>query len=537
MHLLTIVLGIVGLTLTSTLAIGMLSAVLSLPKPVPIVVFASMVHAYFKGFAQAMGVGKEPSTALAVASPPLKRTDDGKEPAYPHYLVGQARRDFQHAQKVGWTRMLKQFARKRAEIQVRWFGRPAEAAPDLQPPISKPGGRKQLMGFIRMVGALVGGGLAIGTLSVAAATQVAMMIVMRLGALAEIAVLRTVDAALLSIRRVRIHCTDPKCYSRGVYPAYECRSCGARHKDVRPGSYGVLRRTCVCGDKLPTLLLLGSHKLKAFCPDCGRPLVDGAGTAPEIVLPVFGATSSGKTRLMLVVMMAIEGMATRRGGKAEFADDATRAQEAEARRALVESGLVRATARGSEPPRSHSIYIKPRRGAARFVHVFDAAGEYFNQTDDLQELRYLKLADTFLFVLDPLSIDSLWGRLGSEDQAEYQAIRAQRDPEFVFAQASTNLTQMGVKTSKARLVVAITKGDLVAPVLAEDGVEDSDRSLQSWMEDKLGQGNLLRAMKLAFGEVRFFLTSAVLDEDGDVDNNVEGLAGWILARHGLRLAA
>jgi hypothetical protein len=518
------------------LAIWFFSTILSLPKPVPIVVFVTMVAAYFRGFAQAMGVGKQQSTALDVPAPPRRR-ENGKEPAYPHYLAGQARRDFQHAQKAGWRRMMRAFARERGLIWVGWFGKFSKAAPDRQPPVRQPGNIKRAFGAVRLAGAFVSGAFAIGTMAVAAATQSAVLLVVRLVAYATIGVLRVLDGALLRIRHVRIHCTDPKCYRAGIYPAYACPNCRTHHRDVRPGRYGVLRRTCSCGTKLPTSLLLGSHKLDAFCPNCDQPLVKGAGQAPEIVLPVFGATSSGKTQLMVVLMLAIEGMARRRGGAAEFRDEDSRSGEEKARRELAERGQVSATSRAEGPRRSHSIYVRPRRGSARFVHVFDAAGEFFNQTDDLQDLGYLRLADTFLFTVDPLSIEQLWDRLGSDEQTKYAPIRAQRDPEFVFGQVSTTLTQMGVKTSKARLIVTVTKSDLVTRLLEEDGVRSDDRTVQHWLADTLEQGNLLRAMKLAFAEVRFFLTSAVVDSDNDVDSSVERLAGWTLARHGLRLTA
>jgi hypothetical protein len=94
---------------------------------------------------------------------------------------------------------------------------------------------------------------------------------------------------------------------------------------------------------------------------------------------------------------------------------------------------------------------------------------------------------------------------------------------------------MGVQTSKARLVVAVTKSDLVRPLLVQDGVEEGEDALTRWLDARLGQGNMLRAMRHAFGEVHFFLTAAVLSEDGDVDDSVEIFTTRTLAHDGLRL--
>ncbi|MBL7499540.1 hypothetical protein I6A84_42995 [Frankia sp. CNm7] len=479
-------------------------------------IFFALVVAFYQELGRAFGLGGSPKT-LAVEAPPRQRTPEGREPAYTQYLFEQARRDFSHAHKLAWARLTARYNGYGRTFQSHWF----QGFADWRWPV----------GVVLVVGQAVGGLLALVLLALTAASQVLVLLVVGLVALGGIYLLRGADTLLMWARGVRITC--PACYERGFYPSYECDGCATRHQDVRPGRYGVIRRVCACGTRLPTLLLLGSHRLRACCAHCGAPLAERAGTAAEIVLPVFGAVAAGKTRLMIVVMMAIEALARRGGARVELADDDTRAWEANARRELIDSGAVQKTR--VRLPRAYSLYVKPARGSRRLVHVFDAAGEYFNRSENLQELRYLRAASTFVFVIDPLSLGALWSRLPAEVRDRYQQIRAAQEPEFVFAQAVDNLTAMGVKTGRARLVVVVTKSDLVRPVLAADGVEDREEALVGWLDDKLGQGNLLRAMRHAFGETHFFLTASVLDQAYRVDDSVERLTSWTLARHGLRL--
>src|ERR1022692_3701961 len=64
-------------------------------------------------------------------------------------------------------------------------------------------------------------------------------------------ILRGVDSGLLRIKNIRMTC--PHCFERVPYPASRCsgRDCSRLHRDVRPGSYGLFRRRCLCGARLP----------------------------------------------------------------------------------------------------------------------------------------------------------------------------------------------------------------------------------------------------------------------------------------------
>lgn len=113
-------------------------------------------------------------------------------------------------------------------------------------------------------------------------------------------------------------------------------------------------------------------------------------------------------------------------------------------------------------PKGYSLRVAPPQGAERVVHVFDAAGEVFASRERTQELRYLRIARTFLFVVDPLSVESFWRSLAEHERRGLDAARRPtQPPDFVFHQTANHLERIGVKTDRARLAVAISKTDLV----------------------------------------------------------------------------
>ena len=58
------------------------------------------------------------------------------------------------------------------------------------------------------------------------------------------ALLRGADSALLRIKNIRILC--PYCGHRVPYPGCFCpgSACDRKHRDVRPGRFGIIRRYC-----------------------------------------------------------------------------------------------------------------------------------------------------------------------------------------------------------------------------------------------------------------------------------------------------
>src|SRR5271166_221522 len=332
-------------------------------------------------------------------------------------------------------------------------------------------------------------------------------------------VLRGADSAVLRVKNIRMVCPD--CYERVPYPGYECPSpgCTRRHRDVRPGRFGIMRRRCRCGTRMNTLLLFGSSRMNAFCPYCGHALEHRPGQAPEIVLPFFGAAGAGKTRLLFSMVVQLQMWNETGQLNAGFGDAATTRELSRAGTILRSQTATAKTA--VQLPRAYIIRLGPAHGT-RILHMFDAAGELFYSTERTQELRYLSKARTFILVIDPLSVPAFWDRLPPERQAALDEVRSTApSPDLAYQQAYQEIEAMGVHLRKVRLAVVFSRADLI---------DAPGTDIAEWASDVLGLGNLVRSARLNFREVRFFFTASVMT--GEVmHESIPALMRWVLGRH------
>ncbi|MGH8909499.1 MAG: TRAFAC clade GTPase domain-containing protein [Egibacteraceae bacterium] len=170
------------------------------------------------------------------------------------------------------------------------------------------------------------------------------------------------------------------------------------------------------------------------------------------------------------------------------------------------------------------------------VHIFDPAGERFYNSQHLQELQYFGGARSFLFVVDPLTIEAFWESLPPGDREVLAPARANvPSPEFIYQQTVQNIAQMGVDPKRCQLGIAISKADLVRhlPTFADAVHGDT---LRDWLDSTLRLSNMVRLMEKNFAAVRFFTTAAVFDEAGRMDPSVTALANWFSTNERLRIA-
>jgi hypothetical protein len=468
-----------------------------------------MPVAYLFGLGQVLAA-RPPSLGRA---PRWPQVPDGADPALLQYFYGPAIADADHAVRTAYD-----------SCRGLWnFGVEAvRSSFDV-------GDSPLLLGPFGVGGAI---GMAVGTAAGAVLTAgCALVHLLVVGVSAAAvratgAVLRGTDSALLRIKNIRMACPD--CYRRVPYPGYECPSprCANRHRDVRPGRFGIFRRRCRCGAAMNTLLLLGSARMTAFCPhaDCGGSLEYRPGEAPEIVLPFFGATGAGKTRLMFSMVTQLQLWTEEGRLKAEFGDSVTSSELGEAGQVL-RSG--RATSITSvQDPRANVIRLVSRK-STRILQLFDAAGELFYHSDRTQPLRYLSQARTFILVVDPLSIGAFWQRLPPARQAELAALRSTApSPDLAYQQTYQQIEAMGVRLRTARLAVVFSRADLT-------GVPEGD--VAEWASGELGLGNMVRSVRQNFRETCFVSTAAVMGADGVMHPSVPSLMRWMLAHDRVKL--
>jgi hypothetical protein len=500
--------------LVGLIATGLYLAYLSITVPASAAI-ACVVYAIGMPGAYVKGLGM----VLATRPPGLPKPQNwpkpppSGDPAVLQYFYGPAMADADHAVRVAygncqklWDRGVKAAGETFTDDEAAWFTVPLGIG-----------------GFIGMVA-----GTAAGALITVVLAFIHLLVVGVSAALVRLtgAVLRGADSAMLRVKNVKIVC--PHCYERVPYPAYDCpgRNCSLRHHDVRPGKYGILRRRCRCGARMNTLLLFGSSRMDAFCPHpgCERSLEHRPGEAPEIVLPFFGATGAGKTRLLFSIVTQLQAWSEQGQLTAEFGDSST-ARELDIAGTVMRSGGS-TIGTSVELPRAHVIRLILKK-RTRILQLYDAAGERFYNTDRTQELRYLNKARTFILVIDPLSVEAFWQQLPAATQAELGSMRsAAPSPELAYQQTHQQIEAMGVQLKKVRLAVAFSRADLI-------GMPDGD--VVEWARSELGLGNLIRSTTQNFKETCYFRTAAIADADGLMHKSITELMRWVMASEGVDL--
>jgi hypothetical protein len=450
---------------------------------------------------------QDPAQPRPTAKPELP---PGADPAVVQYFYGPAVTDARHALRTAYRDCLR-YGRWGMRIVVSAFS--AEIA---------------ILTWPFGVGAAIGMavGTAVGAVATAGCACVHLLAVGISAALVRAAgtVLRIADSAVLRVKNIRMICPNPDCYQRVPYPGYECprEGCPRRHRDVRPGRFGILRRYCQCGEPMKTLLLFGSAGMSAFCPVCDHALEHRPGSAPEIVLPFFGAAGAGKTRLLLSMVVQLQLWSGKRV-TVEFGDTATASRLDDASELLGPDSVTSLTP--PELPRAYIIRLSAGKGP-RVLHMFDAAGEFYYSAMRTRELGFLGQARTFILVIDPLSVDAFWNRLLPEQQADLKAVRsAAPSPDLAYQQAHQEIEAMGVRLRKTRLAVVFSRADLIDEPAAD---------VAAWACGELGLGNLVRSARLNFSQTRFFRTAAVMTS-GVVHESVQDLMSWVLAGSGAEL--
>jgi hypothetical protein len=470
--------------------------------------FLGMPAAYLRGLARVL-VRRDPAW-LARAGPVRWPTApaDG-DPAVLQYFYGPAIADADHAARTAY--------RDCRGLWLQCAGLVGSAFDGDGIVFSAPFG----------VGGAVG--LAVGgVFGVAAAAACACIHLLTVGVCAVLvraagAGLRAADSVMLRIKNIRMVC--PSCGEGVPYPGYECPNpgCPRRHQDIRPGRLGILRRYCQCGTRMRTLLLFGSAGMSAFCPSCRQSLEHRPGQAPETVLPLFGAVSAGKTRLLfaLVTQLRLWSAGAPSRLRAEFADADTTSKLEHASELLSPESVTAKTP--AELPRAYMVRLITASGA-RVLQMFDPAGELYYTDEQIARLRFLNQARTFILVIDPLAVPAFWDRLPEERRAGLDATRAAAPPPDVAYQVALQRIQaLRVPLRRSRLAVVFSRADLTDEPAAD---------VAAWARVDLGLGNLVRSARLHFGEARFFHTAAVLS-DGVMHESIPALLRWLLAGDGI----
>ncbi|MGH3972624.1 MAG: TRAFAC clade GTPase domain-containing protein [Pseudonocardiaceae bacterium] len=470
------------------------------------------------------GLAAETVTPLDVRTRlPEVKSNFERDSAWPGYLFAQSRTDLvtalkhtTHVVSLMWASII-EFVALAPAVLIIW--------PLLLLPLAG--------AFALTAGATAGAIVVYGLLGV-------VLILAWLGWLAAVGLLRGVDFGVRVLRGAKATCHYSGCNYRNRLPAYRC-ACGQIHHDIRAGRLGAFVRRCKCGSLLPTTVLQAATGLVAVCQKCDRPLRVGAAVLTDVLVPVFGPPSAGKTRLVFAGMVALARHLTAAGGSLRpvgtesedtFRDAIT----------IVESGAQTTKTDADRPPAGITVRLTAARRKA-LLHLFDAAGEFFSNREQNSELPFLDDAQGLVFVLDPFSVPAVADELTGNLAARLTAAQpAGIDPEQSYLITAQWLRDQGVKLTRKPLAVAVVKADLLLGLPCATGLpaEAESGQVEVWLRDK-GLDNMLDGAARDFGEIRYFLVSS-LNAAAGVDGRVGPVSPahpllWLLGRSGVSVPA
>jgi hypothetical protein len=363
---------------------------------------------------------------------------------------------------------------------------------------------------------------------------------------------RFIEYALMLWRRIFLAC--PSCYKKFGLPIYNCPGCAAVHKALVPGTYGIFRRRCVCGRKLPTLFLFGRNELPGFCPHCSKPLSASIGTIRNIHIPVVGGPAAGKTSFLMANMVELRTQANTGDLTLNFPEKRDERLFDACRTAFSTGSLLAKTAEYSPNAFLASVGDTDRNNV--LLYLYDAAGELFQSSDTLRLHEYYSYTHGILFLIDPFSLPSVQVELGHLIRPAVADIKpCEERPQDVYDRIVGMLRTISKNGSfgSQPLAVVVTKVDAFglearirppaervltfdAKVAPEDG---RSRATRQWLVDQ-GEGNLVRSMEHDFKTIRYFYCSALGHIPSGrpmpfVPKGVLDPLAWTLGSYGVRL--
>ncbi len=341
------------------------------------------------------------------------------------------------------------------------------------------------------------------------------------------ALLWLIDRLYIVLNKIKNACPNPQCQAPFLIPVYECPKCHVKHTKLVPGRYGIFKRTCQCGQKLPTTFLNGRGKLKAYCPACDMPL-SGDTASRQYAIPVVGGPSVGKT---CYINMTIDQMMTQvapaRGWDLKFMTDTDEKNHTMAMKALNQG--VRLVKTELDALTAYQMMLKlPKEKIGRRIYIYDISGEKFSSSSDFQNNQAYSYADGFVFMIDPLTLAQFASELGEKiDPVSYGA--SNKDFDDILNIMLINLEKMfnlkDKDTLKRNLAVVINKVDIptleekIGESAAQQYLAEHSETCKSYMDARdavcrdfltdYGAGNFVRTAESKFKSVRYFTCSAL----------------------------
>ncbi len=346
------------------------------------------------------------------------------------------------------------------------------------------------------------------------------------------------DWVYRTIKRISNVC--PTCQYRFDLPTYKCPTCGAEHTRLIPSQYGIFKRKCNCGTKIPTTFFNGRQKLEAKCQNCGLPL-DGTPHV-AVCVPVIGGASAGKTCFINMAIAQIEdSIAAKKGYTFEYISNGQNEYR----------DIVNGMKLGYLPEKTsdmrlkyYQFYLTPKgESIKREISICDVGGEIYADDEMISDQIGLRFANAYIIVIDPLSITEYRREIENTiDLKKYAASSMTIDE--ILSRLTTTLENLYNISSKTMLstdvAVVFTKTDLPglsdqigkkavnAYVRNHTATRDAASNIlcEAFLR-KYSEDNFVNNIRSKFKSVQYFACTS-LGDSGDRNFKPEGVEEPVL---------
>lgn len=318
------------------------------------------------------------------------------------------------------------------------------------------------------------------------------------------------------------HC--PHCFETFRLPGFKCPKCGKIHKQLIPGSCGVLFARCECHKIfLPCTAFTGRSHLEAECPSCEGDLV--AANAEQFSIQLIGGASSGKTAFLAAFQHLYLEKVNKRTGLTVDGEPVNHFGELER---MFQTGISEATSGGNS--QTYSFVHKYGREANDNLVIYDIPGEVIVDGSYSRNPRNFGFCDGLIFIVDPLSIQTVREDCVKEGEREALKNYSQDDVDTVIVQFIHQFTKIkglsARKMSKIPVAMIISKVDIkvvkreiggpkirslynkTPAVYGNSESTARDEICKAYLS-RLGLDNALNNIDATFSNVRYFPISAI----------------------------
>ena len=324
--------------------------------------------------------------------------------------------------------------------------------------------------------------------------------------------LRPISRTIDKILRKRQYC--PHCYDDFELPEFACPNCEEVHDQLTPSHCGVLWARCSCNNALlPVTAFTGRSHLAATCPSCKDDLV--AANATQFSIQLIGGTKAGRTSYLAAFAHAYINGAEQAGGVHVFGEPANLFERLEK---LFQYGETDSSFSGTT--QTYSLVHKRGERAAKDNLVFyDIPGEVIIQGGYQRSPKNFGFCDGLIFIIDPLSTQTVWDACAKESEKEALGVRSHTDTNTLISQFVQQFEKIRGLSTKAMndipVAVLINKIDISVigsrigdgkPLPAYDDAA-TDKACRDYLL-KIGLGSAINNLDANFTNIRYFPVSA-----------------------------